>query len=122
MYSRLIIAGRGIRLADAMKELKTCSKNFRIMTTILGKDLINSKISEGTIGIKGTVDDLINMAEEIYFVGCSMPIAQLGYDLTKWKNKKVYSVNIDPPNGLIKCEWINKDAKVWLREQRGFKV
>lgn len=121
MFKKLIIAGRGIRLAGAIEELRYYSLTRRVVTTLLGRDCLESNWSIGTIGIKGTANEILDSFDEIYFVGCSMPIAQLGYDLEIWKTRKIFSVNIEPPNGIIRCEWIKKDAKVWLREQLGLK-
>jgi thiamine pyrophosphate-dependent acetolactate synthase large subunit-like protein len=115
MFNELIIAGRGVRIANAIPELIKLSHRKMVVTTILGKDLLDSMFSRGTIGIKGTANHMIEWADKITVIGASLPVAQIGYDLNdSFRNKQVTIVNVEKPNNLIKAKFIKMDAKQYL--------
>ncbi len=104
---RLLVIGNGCRGINALDIFAYAYfNNMYIATTFLGKDVYANSI--GTIGIKGTVK--LKDYDEVTFVGCSMPITQLGWNYKKLKCK-IRVVNIEKPNKLVKYKFIKKDAK-----------
>lgn len=116
MYNRLIIAGRGIRIANAVDRFVEFAKYtyLPIVTTILGKDLLDDSLSKGTIGIRGTANHLVDKATNLIIIGASLPIAQIGYDYKKFNKKNIVVVNVEKPNSLVRCKFIKKDAYEFL--------
>ena len=103
----LIVLGRGVILAGG----KQCIPDiFNIAVTSLGKECARAPV----VGIKGSIS--YDFYDIIVFVGCSMPVAQLGYDYKKLDGRSVWSINIEKPNGLVKCNWVNQDAKEFLQQ------
>ena len=118
MCNVLIIAGRGVRIANGVEELIALSHktNIPIATTFLGKDLLENSV--GTIGIKGNPEakELLEKAEIVLAIGCSLPIAQMGYDYERFNARNVIVVNIEPPHEKVKYyKYIQMDAKEFLR-------
>ena len=90
--------------------------DFPIVTTILGIDLLDSSLSEGTIGIRGTANDMIRWADNIIVIGASLPVAQMGYDYKEFNKKSITVINIEKPNNLVKCDFIQMDARLYLEQ------
>ena len=123
MCKRLIIAGRGVRIANAIEELRQFAlwTNIPVATTFLGKDTYHKSV--GCIGIKGEANRYLEEADELIIIGASIPIAQLGYDYKRLEKKHIIYVNIEPPHTLISAEFIKSDAKRFLRRTiEAFKV
>jgi len=106
MSNVLIVLGRGVILAGGKKYIPTI---FNLAVTSLGKECVQAP----TVGIKGGIN--YDFYDIIVFIGCSMPVAQLGYNYKELNRKSIWSINVEKPNGLVKCNWIKQDAKEFLR-------
>ena len=86
----VILAGQGVRISGAMRELVvlTTQLNIPIVTSYLGIDVIDSKSPYyiGRVGIKG--DRAGNLAVQqsdlLIVLGSSLPIAEIGYEYDKF--------------------------------------
>ena len=123
----VIIAGHGIRTADACDELiRLVTKyNLPVVTPIMGIDVIHSnhKCFIGRIGIKGTRPGNFAMqnADLIISVGSRLAAPTIGFEYKLFaREAKVVVVDIDSEEHkkeTIKIhKFINADAKRFLKE------
>lgn len=117
------IAGRGVRIANAMDELSAFihQTGMRFVTSYLGKDCLES--SFGVIGIKGaeSANEYLKKADVVLALGTSLPIAQVGYEPDLFYQRQVIIVNIEPPNKFAKpILFIEADLKEFLYEYNQF--
>ena len=115
----LVLAGRGIRIANAMQELEAFLEmnHLCVVTTYLGKDCTTS--SFGVIGIKGReeANQMLKESDVLLVLGASLPIAQMGYEPEFFFQRQVIIVNIEPPNKLTKpMLFIQADVKEFFYE------
>jgi len=123
----VILAGQGIRIAGAIKELSqlvACTK-IPIVTTYLGIDIIESTSPYyvGRIGIKG--DRAGNLAVQnsdlLIVIGSSLPVAETGYEypeFARYAKKVVVDIDLTSHKKntisidlLVKC-----DAKEFIQK------
>lgn len=121
----VILAGQGIRISGAIKDLlKFAEKHgIPVVTTFLGIDLIDSRhpCYTGRIGIKGdrAGNFAIQNSDLLIVIGSSLPVAETGYDPAQFaREAKVVVVDIDKSVGqrkTIKIDlFIQDDAKEFL--------
>jgi acetolactate synthase-1/2/3 large subunit len=98
-----ILAGQGVRLSGAIKELLEFAKKYKIpiVTSYLGIDIIDSKhpVYAGRIGIKGdrAGNLTIQNSDLLIVLGSSLPVAEIGYEYDKFaREAKKIVVDIDP--------------------------
>jgi len=123
----VIIAGHGIRTADACDELirLVTKHNLPVVTPIMGIDVIHSnhKCFIGRIGIKGTRPGNFAMqnADLIISVGSRLAAPTIGFEYELFaREAKVVVVDIDSEEHKKKTikihKFINADAKRFLEE------
>ena len=97
----VLLAGNGIRLANATEELKAFSHkyNIPIVTTFLGTDLIDSDLRIGTVGVKGSRAGNFAMqnSDLLITVGTRLSVPVTGYKYELFaREATVVVIDIDP--------------------------
>jgi acetolactate synthase I/II/III large subunit len=123
----VVIAGHGIRLADACSEFIRFVERFDlpVVTPIMGIDIIPSDHANyiGRIGIRGTRAGNFAMqnADLILSIGSRLAVPVVGHEYHLFaREAKVVVVDIDPEEHKKKTiridKFINADAKVFIKE------
>lgn len=123
----IIIAGNGIRLGDAMDDLKEFANTFQIpvTTSYLGIDLIASDdpLYVGRLGIKGdrAGNFAVQNADLVIALGTRLAVALTGFEYALFaREAKLIVVDIDPvehQKNTVKIDYfINSDVKNFLHE------
>lgn len=123
----IVIAGNGIRLGDAMDELKKFANAFQIpvTTSYLGIDLIASDdpLYVGRLGIKGdrAGNFAVQNADLVIALGTRLAVALTGFEYALFaREAKLVVVDIDPvehQKNTVKIDYfINSDVKNFLHE------
>ncbi|MFH1062506.1 MAG: thiamine pyrophosphate-binding protein [Candidatus Omnitrophota bacterium] len=123
----VIIAGRGIRIAGAVKELVSFARKYKIpvVTPIMGIDVISSddKNYIGRVGTKGTRAGNFAMqnADLILSIGSRLSVSVVGHEYKLFaREAKVVVVDIDTVEHRKKTinifDFINSDAKKFLEK------
>ncbi|KKK74403.1 hypothetical protein LCGC14_2884130, partial [marine sediment metagenome] len=122
----VIIAGHGIRLADACSELASFVEkyNLPVVTPIMGIDVINSDHHNyvGRVGTKGTRAGNFAMqnADLILSIGSRLSVSVVGHEYEMFaRDAKIIVVDIDSEEHNKKTikiwKFINADAKIFLQ-------
>lgn len=124
----VILAGNGIRLADAVPEFNDFVEKFQIPVTHsrLGHDLIptDRDYSIGMVGMLGATragNFAIQNADLVLCIGCRLSIDTTGYEYEKFaREAKIIVVDIDEiehrKNTVHIDHFILSDAKCFLRK------
>ncbi|KFN39361.1 MAG: hypothetical protein JU82_07535 [Sulfuricurvum sp. MLSB] len=123
----IIIAGNGIRLADATRELKKFADIFQIpvATSYLGIDLIESHdpLYVGRLGIKGdrAGNFAVQNADLIIALGTRLAVALTGFEYKMFaREAKLIVIDIDPvehQKNTVEIDYfINNDVKNFFNE------
>ncbi|MCG2711703.1 MAG: thiamine pyrophosphate-binding protein [Candidatus Omnitrophica bacterium] len=123
----VIIAGRGIRIAGAAKELVSFANKYKIpvVTPIMGIDVISSDNRSyiGRVGTKGTRAGNFAMqnADLILSIGSRLSVSVVGHEYKLFaREAKVVVVDIDTVEHRKKTinifDFINADAKKFLEK------
>lgn len=123
----IVIAGNGIRLGDALDELKEFVSTYQIpvTTSYLGIDLIASDdpLYVGRLGIKGdrAGNFAVQNADLVIALGTRLAVALTGFEYTLFaREAKLIVVDIDPvehQKNTVKIDYfINSDVKNFLHE------
>ena len=98
----VILAGQGIRIADAIDEFLdfVAKYNIPVVTTYLGVDIIDSSHPQyvGRIGIKGDRAGNLSIqnSDMLIIIGSSLPVAEIGYEYSQFaREAKIVVVDID---------------------------
>lgn len=99
----VILAGNGIRLADAVDDFKEFVKLYRIPVTYsrLGHDLLDTddELSIGMVGMLGASragNFAIQNSDLVLCVGCRLSIDTTGYEYSKFaREAKIVVIDID---------------------------
>lgn len=119
----VLLAGNGIRLANATDELKEFSQryNIPIVTTFLGTDLVDSDLRIGTVGVKGSRAGNFAMqnADLLIAVGTRLSVPVTGYKYELFaREATLVVVDIDPrehQKQTVKIDlFLECDAKEFL--------
>jgi len=121
----MIIAGHGIRLADAINELREYIETYKIpiVTPFMGIDIIESDSPNyiGRIGTKGTRAGNIAMqnADLILSIGSRLSVSSVGHEYKLFaRDAKIVVVDIDKDEHSKKTikidKFINADAKCFM--------
>lgn len=123
----VIIAGHGIRLANACEELISLVEEYNIpvVTPIMGIDVINSnhKSYIGRIGIKGSRAGNFAMqnSDLILSIGSRLAVPVIGHEYELFaREAEIIVVDIDPvehQKRTMKIDrFVNADAKIFLED------
>lgn len=99
----IILAGNGIRLADAVDDFKEFVKSYRIPVTYsrLGHDLLDTdnELSIGMVGMLGASragNFAIQNSDLVLCIGCRLSIDTTGYEYSKFaREAKIVVIDID---------------------------
>ena len=122
----VIIAGHGIRLADACQKFVEFVERFNlpVVTPIMGIDIISTSHNNyvGRIGIKGTRAGNFAMqnADLILSIGSRLAVPVVGHEYKLFaREARVIVVDIDPEEHKKKTiridKFINADAKIFIK-------
>jgi len=123
----VVIAGHGIRLANACNEFISFIEKFNlpVVTPIMGIDVIptNHKNYIGRIGIKGTRSGNFAMqnADLILSIGSRLAVPVVGHEYKLFaREARVIVVDIDPEEHRKKTihidKFINADANIFIKD------
>jgi acetolactate synthase I/II/III large subunit len=123
----VILAGNGIRLANAVTEMKQLTNKYKIpvVASYLGADLItyDDPAYIGVIGIKGdrAANFAIQNADVILSIGCRLAVGVTGFEYDLFaREAKLIVVDIDPQEhkkNTVKIDsFINADANIFLKQ------
>jgi acetolactate synthase-1/2/3 large subunit len=121
----VVIAGQGVRLANAIAELESLAARLDIpvVTPIMGIDLLHEEHPQaiGRVGTKGTRAGNFAMqnADYILAVGTRLAVSVVGHDYASFaREAKVAVVDIDPVEHQKKTiridDFIQADARAFL--------
>ena len=122
----IILAGNGVRLAEAEEELKTFSERFNIpvVSTYMGTDLLgyNHPNFIGRVGVKGdrAGNFALQNADLILSLGCSLSVPVTGYNYDHFgREARLVVVDIDPEEhkkDTVRIDdFIESDVKAFLK-------
>jgi len=99
----VILAGNGVRLAGASKEIKTFAEkhNIPVVTTFLSADLLPSEheLNIGRVGIKGNraANFVVQNSDFLLSIGCRLSVPSTGYKYEYFaREANIAVVDIDP--------------------------
>ena len=121
----VILAGNGVRLAGASKEIKTFAEkhNIPVVTTFLSADLLPSEheLNIGRIGIKGNraANFAVQNSDFLLSIGCRLSVPSTGYKYEYFaREANIAVVDIDPEEhkkDTIKIDlFVEMDAKDFM--------
>jgi thiamine pyrophosphate-dependent acetolactate synthase large subunit-like protein len=110
----LLLVGNGCRKYNSLLQKFIKKHKPIIVTTFLAKDLCPTSI--GCIGIKGNpeANDTLYSSPKVLVLGASLNIAQIGWNAERFNDRDITVVNIEEPNKLVRCTWINQNLKIFL--------
>jgi acetolactate synthase-1/2/3 large subunit len=122
----IILAGNGVRLAEAEEELKTFSENFNVpvVSTYMGTDLLGYHHPNfiGRVGVKGdrAGNFALQNADLILSLGCSLSVPVTGYNYDHFgREARLVVVDIDREEhekGTVRIDdFIESDVKAFLK-------
>ena len=123
----IVLAGNGIRLADAVNEFGEFINRYRIPVTYsrLGHDILetDNKLSIGMVGMLGASragNFAIQNADLVLSIGCRLSIDTTGYEYEKFaRDAKIVVVDIDEvehsKNTVAIDRFIYADARSFLK-------
>lgn len=127
----LILAGRGIRASNTVKQFQEFLGKFRIpvVTSLLGLDVLPYHHPErvGFIGTYGNrwANFALGTCDLLLVLGSRLDLRQTGSDVTSFKiGKQIYHVDIEPTelnNRITGCHVINSGLDVFLQYFNQFK-
>lgn len=113
----LVWAGHGVNIANCSAQLRRLLElsETPVVTTMLGKDLVNysSPYFVGHPGVKGdrTGNWAVQAADFIVFLGSSLHVLNTGYELDRFA-PTAYKVLIDPDPAILEREAVGVNVKV----------
>ncbi len=121
----VVLAGNGVRLSSASKELEQFikDKNIPMVNTFLGVDLVdnNDSLNIGRVGVKGTraANFAMQNCDMLIVIGCRLSVATTGYIYDFFaREAKVFVIDIDEnehKKDTVKIDsFIKSDAKHFL--------
>ena len=121
----VILAGNGVRLAGASKEIKTFAEKHKIpvVTTFLSADLLPSEheLNIGRVGIKGNraANFAVQNSDFLLSIGCRLSVPSTGYKYEYFaREANIAVVDIDPEEhkkDTIKIDlFVEMDAKDFM--------
>ncbi|MTK52804.1 thiamine pyrophosphate-binding protein [Paludibacter sp.] len=122
----LVLAGRGIRIANAVKELHLIAEklNIPIVTSLNGIDVIpdNNPCRIGLIGSYGNrwANYALGTCDLLLVIGSRLDLRQTGSDIQAFKTgKKIFHVDIDAAelnNRISDCQVLHADILPFLNQ------
>lgn len=112
----VILAGYGVRVAQAVEQLKQFSERLSIpvLTTCFGKDILeyDHDLFIGHPGMKGerAGNFAVQMSDFVLSIGCSLHVTTTGYELDQFAPQAV-KVLVDPDEWVLKREAVGVDYK-----------
>ena len=127
----IVLAGNGIRLADATEQIRdfVINKNIPMVNTFLSADLMHShdSLNIGRVGIKGNraANFAMQNSDLLIVIGCRLSVATTGYKYDFFaRGAKVVVIDIDEKEhqkGTVKIDkFIKCDAKKFLNKCNKF--
>ncbi len=121
----IIVAGQGVRLADAIDEFRQFVEKFRVPFAVskLGVDLIPSAhpLFVGRIGTKGdrAGNFAVQNSDLVLSIGCRLSVSSTGHEYSSFaREARLIVVDIDPvehKKGTVRIDhFIHSDAKLFL--------
>jgi len=122
----VILAGNGVRLANAEEELKRFSEDYNIpvVSTYMGTDLLGDHHPNfiGRVGVKGdrAGNFALQNADLILSLGCSLSIPVTGYNYDHFgREARLVVVDIDPEEhkkDTVRIDdFVESDVKAFLK-------
>ncbi|MDC3155292.1 thiamine pyrophosphate-binding protein [Pelagibacteraceae bacterium] len=122
-HKPLLIAGHGVRIADAKNELLELIDLLKIpvVTSRLGKDLIggNHRYNFGQPGLKGEIysPEILKTSDLILSLGCRLPVQMIGDKYENFnENAKIIMIDIDNDEIINHKSFINFSLNVDVKK------
>ncbi len=115
----VILAGYGVRVAQAVEQLKQFSERLSIpvLTTCFGKDVLHydHELFVGHPGMKGerAGNFAVQTSDFVLSIGCSLHVTTTGYELDQFAPEAI-KVLVDPDEWVLKREGVSVSHKIQM--------